>query len=300
MSHVRHPALHAKPFAPMPAAEAATFDPLIASALAEDVGSGDVTTDSTIDADAIARAAIVARRSGTIAGLAIAARVFHQVDPRISIEFVSADGATVEAGTPLLRIDGPARGILTGERVALNFLGRLSGIATLTKRFVDAAGSGGARIADTRKTTPGLRALERYAVRAGGGVNHRFGLADAVLIKDNHLEASGSVSRAVARARAAAPDKIVEVECDSVQQVREALAAGADSVLLDNMDDAQMKEAVALAHGKAVLEASGSMTLDRVREIAGLGVEVISVGALTHSAPTLDVALDFEPAPAKR
>ena len=297
---MNHPYLSNPAFQPMGVEQAERHDLVIRAALDEDIGRGDVTSVALIDADATSRAAIVARREGVVAGLAIAARVFSLVDPAIEVRPISQDGARVSPGAVLATVSGHARGILTAERVALNFLGRLSGIATLTRQFADAAASAGARISDTRKTTPGLRALERYAVRAGGGANHRFGLADEVLIKDNHLEAVGSVAAAVARARANAPPGIVvEVECDTLDQVRDAVAAGADAVLLDNMDTETMRASVAVARGRAVVEASGGITPARVAEVAATGVDVISVGALTHSAPALDVALDFAPHAAK-
>jgi nicotinate-nucleotide pyrophosphorylase (carboxylating) len=295
---VAHPYLRSGAFVPLDAEGAAAYDQLIAQAVAEDLGGEDITTEAVVEADLECVGSIVARGAGVIAGLPIAARVFASIDNRIGFQPLVEDGRFVDAGTVVATVAGPARGLLTGERVALNFLGRLSGIATLTRRYVDAVGALPARIADTRKTTPGLRALERYAVRAGGGVNHRFDLASAVLIKDNHLEAAGSVGEAVRRARAHAGLGIaVEVECDDLGQVREATEAGADSVLLDNMDVETMRAAVALARGKAVVEASGGMALGRVHDVAATGVDVISVGALTHSAPALDVALDFVPAP---
>jgi nicotinate-nucleotide pyrophosphorylase (carboxylating) len=244
---------------------------------------------------------IVARQAGVIAGLAMAVRVFRSVDPRIVVTLLVEDGTRVSAGMALATVAGPARGLLTAERVALNLLGRLSGVATLTRRYVDAVGASPARIADTRKTTPGFRTLERYAVRAGGGANHRLDLGSAVLVKDNHLAAVGSISEAVRRARTyVGQDEILgEFECHTRDQVREALEAGVDSVLLDNMDLESMLGAVVLAKGKAIVEASGGMSLERVRAVAQTGVDVISVGALTHSAPALDVALDFDPPPAK-
>jgi nicotinate-nucleotide pyrophosphorylase (carboxylating) len=276
------------------------FDPLIESALAEDIGREDITTNAVIDADATWSGTIVARENGVIAGLPVAQRVFALVDSQITWTPLVQDGACVAGGTRLAELRGPARGLLTGERVALNFLGRLSGIATLTRRYVEAVGTLRARITDTRKTTPGLRVLERYAVRAGGGANHRLRLVDAVLIKDNHLAAAGSVGQAVERARAHSPSgTIVEVECDTLEQVSDAIAAGADAVLLDNMDDATMERAVCMARGAAIVEASGGMTIERAAAAARAGVDVISVGALTHSARALDVALDFAPMPEK-
>ena len=301
VAHGAHPSLLSEDFRPLDEASAATYDGLLREALAEDVGRNDVTTNALIPAAAQWGGTVVARAPGVIAGLPLAARVFMLVDPQVLLTPIVSDGSRVEAGAKLASVSGPARGLLTGERVALNFLGRLSGIATLTRKYVDAARAATApagtapRIADTRKTTPRLRALERYAVRAGGGANHRFDLAGAVLIKDNHLAAVGSVAEAVRRAREhAGPGIIVEVECDSLGQVREALVAGADSILLDNMAIDTMREAVTLAHDKAIVEASGGMALERVAEVASAGVDVISVGALTHSAPALDVALDFD------
>lgn len=293
---VRHPFQSSASFGPLSAEQAAEFDGVIDAALAEDIGPGDITTNATIDASMVSTADIVARKDGVVAGLPIAARVFSRISSKITFEPRVADGARVLPGSVLARISGPTRGLLTGERVALNFLGRLSGIASLTRRFVDAAGERAVRIADTRKTTPGLRALERYAVRAGGGANHRFGLFDAVLIKDNHIVAVGSVAEAIERAREAAPrGTIVEVECESTAQVREAVAAGADAILLDNMESGAMREAVGIARGRAIIEASGNMTLERIFDVASTGVDVISIGALTHSAPAFDVALDFAP-----
>ncbi len=291
-----HPALASPGFAPMSEDEARTFDELIDRTLREDIGAGDATTESTVDADLVWHGRIVARADGVVAGLPIAARVFARVDPRVEFAPAVADGTRVARGAQLAGVRGPARALLTGERVALNFLGRLSGIASLTRLYVDAIGSSRAKIIDTRKTTPGLRALERYAVRAGGGVNHRFDLASALLVKDNHIAAVGSIAAAVARARERAGGGIpVEIECDTLEQVREAVGCGAEAVLLDNMDTRTMREAVALCHGKAIVEASGGMSLDRVGEVASTGVDLISVGALTHSAPALDVALDFDP-----
>ncbi len=274
---------------------------LIAAALREDIGRGDITTLACVLAGTQARARIVARRSCVVAGLPIVAEVMRQVDPAIVVETLVAEGALVADDTPLATLAGPARGILTGERVALNFLGRLSGIATQTHWCVQATG-GKARIVDTRKTTPGLRALEKYAVRMGGGRNHRFGLDDGVLIKDNHIIASGGVARAVANARASVHHLArVEIECDTLAQVREALDAGADAILLDNMDlSSTLPEAVAIirqARPATIIEASGNIGTDpqRIARVASSGVDLISIGALTHSAPTVDVGLDFNP-----
>lgn len=297
---MRHPFQDQPKFEPMSVEQAAAYDSLIDAALSEDIGAGDATTDAIVDASAAREADIVARSPGTIAGLALAVRTLQRFEPRIAATLHVRDGSSVAAGAILAHLAGPARGLLTGERVALNFLGRLSGIATLTRQYVDAVGDRPTRIVDTRKTTPGMRALERYAVRAGGGANHRFGLADAILVKDNHIEAVGSVGEAVARARARARGgTIVEVECDHLGQVRDAVASGADAILLDNMDVDTMRTAVDIARGNAIVEASGGMTLARIAEVSETGVDVISIGALTHSAPALDVALDFSMRDAK-
>ena len=291
---MRHPFERSPAFVPMTLESAADFDELLHRALREDVGAGDLTTDAVIPADAVATADVVIRSRGVLAGLAIAARTVALLDPDVAIEARIADGSRVAAGAAVARIRGKARAILTAERVALNFLGRLCGIATLTRAYVDAVEGSAARICDIRKTTPGLRALERYAVRAGGGVNHRAGLYDAVLIKDNHIAAVGSIVDAIDRARAASPaGTLIEAECDTLDQVRAALAAHADSILLDNMDVASMAEAVRLIHGAAIVEASGGVNLSNVAAVAATGVDVISVGALTHGAVSLDVGLDF-------
>jgi len=291
---IRHPYEEHATFTPIDLDGAAAFDRLLLAALDEDVREGDATTLALIPEDTHARGVIASRRAGIVAGVGIAARVFTLVDPRIDVTIGVTDGARIVPGSVLLRLEGPARGILTGERVALNVLGRLCGIATLTRAYVDAVGNAKTRIVDTRKTTPGLRALERYAVRAGGGCNHRTGLYDAILIKDNHLAVVGSVREALARARAWAPAGMpIEVECDSLEQVREALDAGAEAILLDNMSLDAMREAVEMAQGRVVLEASGGILLERIGDIARTGVDLISVGALTHSVSALDVGLDF-------
>jgi nicotinate-nucleotide pyrophosphorylase (carboxylating) len=291
---VRHPYLASPPFAPMTVAEAAAFDPLLRSAIAEDVGAGDITTEAIVPESAMATADVVVRVAGVVAGLPVALRAFMLLDERTQFDLKAEDGHRVPAGTSIARLTGPARAILTAERLALNLLGRLSGIATITRSYVDEVRGFAAKITDTRKTTPGLRALERYAVRAGGGVNHRFGLHDAMLIKDNHLAAVGGIAEAIARGRKSAqPGVVVEVECDTLAQVDDALAAGADAILLDNMDETTIAKAVKAAAGRAITEASGNVNLRTVRGIASTGVDVISVGALTHSAGSLDVALDF-------
>ena len=269
---------------------------LVREALHEDEAFNDVTSLATVLSGRHARGYLVARQAGVVAGIPLAVEAFRQIDPRITVRIDVADGASVTPGLPVLFISGHARGLLAAERVALNFVQRLSGIASLTARYVQAVAGTGARILDTRKTTPGWRRLEKYAVRAGGGYNHRMDLATAVLIKDNHLRAvDGDVSFAVRRARELAPEGArVEVECDTRAQVVAALEAGADIVMLDNMSLEQMRECAALCRGRALTEASGGVRLDTVRAIGETGVDWISVGALTHSAPALDLALDFE------
>ena len=269
---------------------------VVAAALEEDDTKHDITTAATILSNRRARCRLVARESGVIAGLPLAREAFEQLDKDVTIRIEYDDGARVGSATSVMFLSGHARGILSAERVALNFVQRLSGIATLTARYVEEVAGTGAHILDTRKTTPGMRRLEKYAVRAGGGMNHRMDLASAVLIKDNHLAAvDGDIGIAVKRARAVGPAGIkVEVECDRLDQVRAALDAGADVIMLDNMGLMEMREAVKLAEGRAVLEASGGVTLETVRRIAETGVNWISVGALTHSARALDLALDFD------
>lgn len=271
------------------------IDALVKAALDEDGAFNDITTIATVVSDRRARGTLVARETGVVCGVALALAAFRMLDPKVSIRVDSEDGTRVEPGTSVLFVTGHARALLSAERVSLNFLQRLSGIASLTRRFVDAVAGTRARILDTRKTTPGWRQLEKYAVRAGGGMNHRLDLASSVLIKDNHLAAvDGDIALAVRRARELAPKAQVEVECDTVAQVRDAVAAGVDVVMLDNMPLETMRECVALVHGRAVLEASGGVTLSTVRGIAETGVDWVSVGALTHSAPAMDLALDFD------
>ena len=267
----------------------------VAAALEEDLGqAGDITTDPIIPAHATAEAEIVARKEGVIAGLDLAAASFKALDPDSKFVADVADGARVAAGARLARIQGKARALLSAERVALNFLGHLSGIATLTAAYVAAIEGTKARIACTRKTTPGLRAFEKYAVRAGGGFNHRFGLYDAVLVKDNHIAAAGGLAQALAKLRARTGHLVkVEVEVDTLDQLDEALHFPIDAVLLDNMDAATLKKAVALVNGRVLTEASGGVSLETVRKIAETGVDLISVGALTHSAARLDLALEW-------
>lgn len=274
--------------------EVGAYDAIIEVALAEDLASGDVTSRSTVAADTRGRARLVAKAPIVVAGLFVAEAVFRRVEP--DVEFVShaREGERVERGTVLALIAGPARALLAAERTALNLLQRMSGVATLTRSYVEAAG-GKCRITDTRKTTPGLRALERYAVRCGGGHNHRNDLGAAVLIKENHVRAAGGITPAITRARQSAPHTMkIECEVTDLDELREALLAGADIIMLDNMDDAQVRRAVEINAGKAVLEVSGGVDVGRVAAVAGLGIDVISVGKLTHSAPAADISLLFE------
>ena len=267
---------------------------IVARALAEDVGPGDITTLATVEADARCRAEIVAREEGVIAGLAAARMTFEALDRGVSFEAAVEEGGRAAAGTVAARVAGPTRAILTGERVALNFLQRMSGIATLTARYVEAVKGTKARIIDTRKTAPGLRILDKHAVRAGGGTNHRTGLYDGVLIKDNHIRAAGGIGEAVRRARSAGNHLVkVEVEVQTVEEVEEAVAAGAHVILLDNMGVAQVSQAVKMVAGRCEVEVSGGVTLETVRALAECGVDYISVGALTHSAPALNLALEI-------
>jgi len=269
---------------------------IVREALCEDIGSGDITTLLTVDESASARAVITSKSSGRLAGMDVAAAVFAELDPDIDFRPQAGDGDKLDAGEPIAIVTGLARPILTGERVALNFLQRMSGIASLTARYVALVKGEKARIVDTRKTTPGLRPLEKYAVVQGGGFNHRFGLSDGILIKDNHIAASGGIGRAIAAAKKSAPHTLkIEIEVTTLEQLREAIAASADAVLLDNMTIEMMREAVGIAAGRVLTEASGSVSEDNVREIAETGVDIISVGALTHSAPSLDISLDIEP-----
>lgn len=270
------------------------IEPVVRAALAEDLGrAGDVTAMACVEADARLSVAFAARKAGVVSGLACARLALLALDPQARFESVVGDGAPVEAGAVLARAEANARAVLSAERTGLNLLGRMSGVATLTRAYVDAVAGTAARIVDTRKTTPGLRHLEKYAVRCGGGVNHRFGLDDAILIKDNHIAACGGVAEAVRRARVFAGHLMkVEVEVDGLDQLEDALRHGPDVVMLDNFSLADLRTAVALAKGRAVLEASGGVNLETVRAIAETGVDVISVGALTHSVMSLDIGLD--------
>ena len=272
------------------------IEPVVRAALAEDLGrAGDITSAACIDAEARLTARFANRNPGVVAGLACARLAVLALDPTATFEAAAADGEALPAGAVVARVEANARALLSAERTAINLLGRLCGVATLTRAYVEAVADTGAVITDTRKTTPGLRALEKYAVRCGGGVNHRFGLDDAILIKDNHVAAAGGVGPAVRRARAAAGHLVkVEVEVDGLDQLDEALAETPDVIMLDNFSLADLRAAVAVAKGKVVLEASGGVTLQTVRAIAKTGVDVISVGALTHSAPVLDIGLDAD------
>jgi nicotinate-nucleotide pyrophosphorylase (carboxylating) len=268
----------------------------VADALAEDLGpTGDITTQATVPQDTRAYGIIAARKPGVIAGMQLVKAAFQALDPAAAVEVIVTDGGRVAAGGEIARVSGDARALLGAERVAMNFLGHLSGIATLTQRYVQAVAGTRARIIDTRKTTPLLRAFEKLAVRAGGGINHRFGLFDAILIKDNHIVAAGGVGPALARARAHAGHTVkIEVEVTTLEELAQALVHNPDAVLLDNMPPPMLREAVAQVAGRAVTEASGGVTLETVREIAETGVDLISIGALTHSAPNLDVGFDFK------
>ncbi|MCG8401148.1 MAG: carboxylating nicotinate-nucleotide diphosphorylase [Firmicutes bacterium] len=267
---------------------------LIDRCLEEDVGPGDMTTNSVVPPELESTGHIKAKQDGVVAGLPVARAVFGRLDPELNFIPLVEEGAEVAAGTLLARLEGRAGTILTGERLALNFLQRLSGVATLTYRSTRLVKDYPVRIVDTRKTTPGLRYLEKYAVRVGGGHNHRLGLYDAVLIKDNHIKAAGGIRQAVERARRAVPHTAkIEVEAEDLAGVAEALAAGADIIMLDNMNTADMSEAARLVNGRALLEASGGVTADTLPAVAATGVNIISVGALTHSAPALDISLDL-------
>lgn len=264
---------------------------VVRAALAEDVGAGDVTTDALFDESATGTAELLVKERGVVCGLAAAEAVFRLLDDGVDFEPLVRDGDLLEPGR-VARVNGRLRALLTGERTALNLLGRLSGVATLTRLYADAVAGTGARILDTRKTTPGLRELEKYAVACGGGTNHRLGLYDAVLVKDNHIRFAGGIEAAVERLRAAGSGLPIQVEAETLDDVREALAAGVDSILLDNMPPETLRQAVAIAGGRVPLEASGGVTLETVRTVADTGVDFISIGALTHAARSLDVSME--------
>ena len=271
------------------------LDALIELALAEDIGTGDLTTEALFTKPAQVTARFVARESLVVSGLEVAARVFSRLDPSCRFKAKAKEGAVVTQGRHLATISGPVQSILTGERTALNFLRRMSGIATLTRSHVNALKGSRCRLLDTRKTTPGLRQIEKAAVRAGGGHNHRMGLFDGVMIKDNHILAAGSIAKAVTQARERIPPTVkIEVECENMKQVRQAIAAGADIVMLDNMSPSRMAKAVQWIQGRALTEASGRINLNTIRAAADAGVDYVSVGALTHSALAADIAMDLD------
>lgn len=280
----------------MNAASLPGVEALLAAALSEDLGRGDVTTRLTVPDSRQGDAFLTAKAEAVIAGLSLVEPVFRLAGDGVSVQYEAADGDRVEPGRVLCRMRGPARVLLSGERVALNFVQQLSGVATLTRKFVDAVAGTRARITDTRKTVPGLRVLQKYAVRVGGGSNHRAGLDDGILIKDNHIAAAGGLVAAVCSARKGAPHGLkIEVECETLDQVEQALASGADVILLDNMSPAQMRDAVSRIGGRALVEASGGIGLDTVRAVAETGVDLISVGALTHSITAVDISMGWVP-----
>lgn len=271
------------------------LDDLIRRALAEDIGHGDVTTDSLVSPDMQASGVFLAKAGGVLAGIEVSQAVFAALDSEVAFMIHKRDGDLINPGDILARAEGSAATLLTGERLALNFVQRLSGIATKTRQLVDLIGDSPVRLVDTRKTTPGLRVLEKYAVTVGGGYNHRFGLYDGVMIKDNHIVVAGGISQAVSQVRARVPHTLkIEVEVDNLDQLKEALEAGADIILLDNMDPATMKKAVKMTKGRALLEASGGINEQTIAAVAGTGVNIISSGALTHSAVSLDISFDIE------
>lgn len=275
---------------------AGSWQALVELALAEDLGGGDITSLAVLGPSQQAQARLVAREGLVLAGCQAAEAVFRCLDEKVRLNWQVTEGRQVAAGRSLGRVRGPAQALLAGERTALNFLRHLSGIATLTRRYTEELRGSGCTLLDTRKTTPGLRVLEKAAVRAGGGHNHRLGLFDGVMIKDNHISAAGSIAKAVAAARRRAPPTLkIEVECGNLRQVRQALAAGADIIMLDNMSPARMKRAVEVIAGRALVEASGNITLDNIRQVTRVGVDFISVGTLTHSAPAADISLEFLP-----
>ncbi|MDD4773062.1 MAG: carboxylating nicotinate-nucleotide diphosphorylase [Eubacteriales bacterium] len=270
------------------------LDEIINTALNEDIGSGDITTLATVDEAKRTEGFFVAKEDGVVCGLPVVSRVFELIDPEIRLEAYFDDGDTVEKGDCIAKVSGPAQGILTGERVALNFLQRLSGIATRTREAVSQVAGTKCAVTDTRKTVPGLRWLDKYAVRTGGGVNHRFNLADGILIKDNHISAAGSIGQAIAKTRSAATHMLkIEVEVENFAQIEEALSCGADVIMLDNMSIEDMTKAVEIINGRAIVEASGNMGERGLSEVARTGVDLISVGALTHSVSAMDISLKF-------
>jgi nicotinate-nucleotide pyrophosphorylase (carboxylating) len=279
------------PFEPL---DPSVYRGIVRRALAEDLGWGDVTTDATIDSNVRGRGVVIVKSPCVLAGLDVAAEAFRQLDPAVQIKLIERDGSRCQPGTTIAEVRGSAALMLTAERTALNFLQRLSGIATLTRRFVDAA-AGGIIVLDTRKTTPTLRWLEKYAVRAGGGSNHRNGLDDGILIKDNHVRLAGGVAEAMKRMTAARQEMPIEIEVQNLEEVDAAVAAGADTILLDNMATDTIRQAVARVAGRAEVEISGGVTLERMPELARTGANYVSIGALTHSAPAVDMSFEIEP-----
>ena len=269
------------------------IDKIIDSALEEDLGPGDITTEALVDLSVKGEARLIAKEEIILAGIEVFSRVFSRLDPEIVVETKYRDGEAVSNGEDIGIVKGSMRGILSGERTALNFLQRLSGIATLTRKYVERTDSSKVRVIDTRKTTPGLRILEKYAVRRGGGFNHRFGLFDGILIKDNHIAVAGSIAKALARIKGRVPHTLrIEVEVEDIEGVEEAIGAGADAILLDNMSLKEMREAVSIAGGRVLLEASGGITLESIEEVSKTGIDLISVGAITHSARSVDISLE--------
>jgi len=269
------------------------IDKIIDSALEEDLGPGDITTEALVDLSVKGEARLIAKEEIILAGIGVFSRVFSRLDPEIVVETKYRDGEAVSNGEDIGIVKGSMRGILSGERTALNFLQRLSGIATLTRKYVERTDSSKVRVIDTRKTTPGLRILEKYAVRRGGGFNHRFGLFDGILIKDNHIAVAGSIAKALARIKGRVPHTLrIEVEVEDIKGVEEAIGAGADAILLDNMSLKEMREAVSIAGGRVLLEASGGITLESIEEVSKIGIDLISVGAITHSARSVDISLE--------
>ncbi len=269
------------------------IDKIIDSALEEDLGPGDITTAALVDLSVKGEARLIAKEEIILAGIEVFSRVFSRLDPEIVVETKYRDGEAVSNGEDIGIVKGSMRGILSGERTALNFLQRLSGIATLTRKYVERTDSSKVRVIDTRKTTPGLRILEKYAVRRGGGFNHRFGLFDGILIKDNHIAVAGSIAKALARIKGRVPHTLrIEVEVEDIKGVEEAIGAGADAILLDNMSLKEMREAVSIAGGRVLLEASGGITLESIEEVSKTGIDLISVGAITHSARSVNISLE--------
>jgi nicotinate-nucleotide pyrophosphorylase (carboxylating) len=269
------------------------IDAIIDTALNEDVGSGDITTSAIVDPSLNGKAQLLAKEEMLLSGIEVFSRVFFRLNPEIVVECTYHDGDIIPKGTTIGTVTGSMREILSGERTALNFLQHLSGIATLTRQYVEKTDPSTVRVIDTRKTTPGLRILEKYAVRMGGGFNHRFGLFDGILIKDNHIAAAGSISEAVKKIKATVPHTLkIEVEVEDIHGLEEAIGVGADAILLDNMSVKEMKEAVLIAGGKVLLEASGGITLETIEAISKTGINLISVGAITHSAPSVDISLE--------